>query len=76
MRERAIWKPDAAWIVGAEQGGRPVARVFVRDDAARCLRLDRVVQRRSDGYYAAYRPRADAPFLVAEDLDDAIGRWP
>jgi hypothetical protein len=26
-----------------------------------------------NGFYAAYRPGADEPFLIAKDLGDAIG---
>jgi hypothetical protein len=48
-------------------------KIFVRDEGIRCLRLDRVVQNHPGGFYAAYRSGADEPFLIAKDLDDAIG---
>jgi hypothetical protein len=73
VRARSTWKPDQAWALGAERDGEPALKIFVRDQGVRCLRLDRVVQMYPNGFYAAYRPSADEPFLIAKDLGDAIG---
>lgn len=72
-RPRSTWKPDAAWALGAERDGKPALKIFVRAKGVQCLQLDRVVQNHPGGFYAAYRPDEDEPFLIAKDIGDVIG---
>jgi hypothetical protein len=61
------------WALASERNGAPAVKIFVQDEEAQGLRLNRIVQEHPGGYYAAYRQCADEPFLIANDLDAALG---